>query len=140
MGKRAHGEGTITQRADGTWMGQISLGYDDQGKRKRKTVYGKTQKEVREKLDEIKRQVATSTYSDTKFTVSAYLQDWLRGKERELAPKTCEGYHTYVHKHLIPRVGNIQLTKLTPMQIQNALNDIASKSGIPTANPRGSAP
>ncbi len=42
---RGHGEGTITQRKDGRWQAQISLGAG-----KRKTLYGKTRKEVREKL------------------------------------------------------------------------------------------
>ncbi len=45
--RRGHGEGTIVQRSDGRWMAQIDLGYVD-GKRKRKTVYGKTRKEVAE--------------------------------------------------------------------------------------------
>ena len=75
--KRAHGEGTITQRRDGTWMGQISLGYDDSGKRKRKTIYGRTQKEVRARLDEYKRQIASGTFSDTRLTVKGYLEKWL---------------------------------------------------------------
>ena len=36
---RGHGEGTITQRKDGRWQAQISLGDG-----KRKTLYGKTTK------------------------------------------------------------------------------------------------
>ena len=40
--KRADGEGTISKRPDGTWEAKIRLGYDGEGKRKRKTVYGRT--------------------------------------------------------------------------------------------------
>jgi hypothetical protein len=38
--RRGHGEGAIYQRAsDGKWVGSVNLGYEN-GKRKRKTIYG----------------------------------------------------------------------------------------------------
>src|SRR5712692_8680236 len=43
--QRGHGEGSIYQRKDGRWAASISL---EGGKRK--TFYGKTRKEVQEKL------------------------------------------------------------------------------------------
>ena len=52
--KRGDGEGTVFQRPDGRWVGVISLGFDVQGKRRRKTVYGLTQAEVIEKLNNLK--------------------------------------------------------------------------------------
>jgi hypothetical protein len=38
--RRGRGEGSIFERADGVWVGSVSLGYDTNGKRLRKTVYG----------------------------------------------------------------------------------------------------
>ena len=49
MARRGNGEGTIFKRADGRWAATINLGYQD-GKRKRKTYYAATRKEVREQL------------------------------------------------------------------------------------------
>jgi len=43
--QRGHGEGSIYQRSDGRWAASITL-----GGRKRKTFYGKTRREVQEKL------------------------------------------------------------------------------------------
>ena len=44
----ANGGGTIRQRADGTWEARITLGTNPgTGKPVRKSIYGKTQKEVR---------------------------------------------------------------------------------------------
>ena len=40
--RRGRGEGSIFQRADGRWTATITVGYDGNGKRKRRTVYGKT--------------------------------------------------------------------------------------------------
>lgn len=133
--KRAHGEGSITQRSDGRWQGAITTGYTEEGKQKRRTVYGKTQKEVREKLEEVKRQLATGSYSDTKHTVKSYLAEWLKEKGREIKASTLEKkYRFCVDKYLVPRIGSIKLTKLTPMHVQAAIGEIADTVGAPTAN------
>ena len=47
--RRGHGEGSVYQRQDGRWAGVLDLGSSG-GKRQRKTVYGKTQAEVIQKL------------------------------------------------------------------------------------------
>ena len=46
------------------WTGQISLGYDENGKTKRKTVYGKTKKEVTDKLKQIEFAITSGTFTD----------------------------------------------------------------------------
>ena len=57
MAKRANGEGTIYKNElKNLWCGQLSIRDEVTGKLKRKVVYGKTQKAVREKLDKLKNQ------------------------------------------------------------------------------------
>ena len=49
--RAAQGSGSIRQRTDGTWEARFSVGHDPgTGKPVRKSVYGKAQKEVRQKL------------------------------------------------------------------------------------------
>ena len=49
--RAASGSGSIRQRPDGTWEARFSVGRDPgTGKRIRKSVYGKTQAEVRRKM------------------------------------------------------------------------------------------
>lgn len=134
MAKRAHGEGTILKRKDGRWQGEVSLGYDQSGKRKRKTVYGKTQKEVRAKLDEIKQQITAGTFSDTKLTVKQYLKQWLEHVSPNLKPRTIGDYRYTVAHYINPALGSKQLAKLKPLDIQSLVNDIAKRSGARTAN------
>ena len=51
--RRARGEGSIRQRKDGTWEARFVIGIDPgTGKEIRKSVYAKTQKEVRMKMTE----------------------------------------------------------------------------------------
>ena len=49
MSRRGQNEGSIYRRKDGRWSSTVSLGYRN-GKRWRKTYYGKTRKEVQVKL------------------------------------------------------------------------------------------
>lgn len=51
MSKRGNGEGSIYYSEKlKRWVGQFSFGRDDNGKLNRKTIYGKTRKEVSEKI------------------------------------------------------------------------------------------
>ena len=51
--RRARGEGNLRQRKDGTWEARFVVGTDPgTGKEIRKSVYGRTQKEARQKMTE----------------------------------------------------------------------------------------
>ena len=112
--KRGPGEGTVFQRSDGRWVGRISLGFDQEGKRIQKTVYGLTQKEVNEKLDNLKQQRKHGAKSIVgKDTVAGYLQMWLDdhiGLNR--AGKTHQEYAGIIKLYIAPNLGNVKLSKL----------------------------
>ena len=134
MAKRADGEGTISKRKDGRWEGRISLGYDGEGNRIRKTVYGRTQSEVREKLERVKNRVATGMHTDTGLTVKAFLERWLEEREGQLKARTIKDYRYTVEKYILPRIGRDKLAKLTPLKIQALVSEVAKTSGARTAN------
>ena len=50
MAKRMNGEGNLRRRADGRWEYRAMDGYLEDGRRNIITFYGRTQKEVREKV------------------------------------------------------------------------------------------
>lgn len=52
--RRAAGEGSVHKRKQGGWQGSTTVGIVG-GQRRRKTVYGATQREVLEKLAAIRR-------------------------------------------------------------------------------------
>ena len=61
--KNAKGGGTIRKRSDGRWEARYTTGIDHKtGKQIQKSVYGKTQKEVRQRLTEITAELDTGTY------------------------------------------------------------------------------
>ena len=60
MKKRGNGEGTIYYKESRKkWIGQVSIGVDNEGKQIRKTFYGDTRKEVKDKMDEMYKQIAS---------------------------------------------------------------------------------
>lgn len=64
--RRAQGDETIYySEARKMYVGQIALGYDENGKRKRKTVYGKTKTDVLAKMKSVEVQVFTGTFVDS---------------------------------------------------------------------------
>lgn len=133
--RRAHGEGSLYQRmADGLWVGTLTIGYDEAGKQRRLVVFGKTKKEARQKLDEIRHQHSAGTLGDTRETVEQYLGRWLEVMGRTIRPRTLEIYADLVRLHIRPRIGRVRLDRLKPLQVQQMVNGIADDVGVSTAN------
>ena len=51
MARRMNGEGSLRRRPDGRWELRIMLGYRDNGKLNYQHFYGRTKKEVQNKLE-----------------------------------------------------------------------------------------
>jgi integrase len=125
--RRGHGEGAIYQReSDGKWCASVDLGFVN-GKRRRKIIYGKTRKEIAEKLKALHRdQAAGINIAPLQQTVKVFLEIWLEQTVKRLnRPRTYDKYAADVKYHIIPAIGNYQLTKLTPEHVQRLLNDLA---------------
>jgi len=112
---RRRQSGSIHKRKDGRWAATLDLGYVA-GKRKRKTIYGKTKAEVDEKLTKLKNeQLMGLPVLDERRTVSDFLTSWLTGLRTEpLKQSTRQRYDEMVRLHLQPSLGRIRLVRLTP--------------------------
>ncbi|NNJ12003.1 site-specific integrase [Chloroflexales bacterium ZM16-3] len=121
--RRGRGEGSIFKREDGTWCASMTLGVRD-GQRRRTYVYGKTRKEVVEKLQALQRdQAAGATF--TKLTVKAFLDQWLEQTVKRMnRVRTYDKYAADSANHIIPAIGHHQLAKLTPDHVQAMLNQL----------------
>jgi integrase len=117
--KRADGEGTVTQRSDGRWMGRLSVSRDVDGKAHRLTVYGSTQAEVVEKLKNLRQQRDTNAKSVvSKDSVAGYLTRWIENDvEVNGEGKTHQEYEAAVRLYISPFIGHIKLSKLDGEQL-----------------------
>ena len=117
-GRRGRGEASIYPDGD-RWRGAISLGFDDQGKRIRKKVSGRTKAEVMAKLREIQRQIDRGVpVQDDRLTVGRFLTRWvLDSLPGSVEESTLDDYSDTVRLHLLPALARRPLTKLTVAEL-----------------------
>ena len=122
--KNAKGGGTIRKRSDGRWEARYTLGIDPKtGKQIQKSVYGKTQKEVRQKLTAITAEIDDGTYiPPDKTTVEQWLTIWLKEYMGDKKYGTVRNYKNVCKYHIIPYIGRYRLSELKPYTIQALYN------------------
>ena len=119
VARRGNGEGTISQRSDGRWEARVDV--SDGGKRRRKSIYGHTRREVQERLVQAlrARDQGVTVRTNERLTVGAYLEAWLRDTVRpSVRPMTYVSYDGHVRGHLVPVIGAVPLAKLTPQDVR----------------------
>lgn len=116
--KRANGEGTIRQRQDGRWEGLYTVNY------KRKSVYGKTQDEVRKKLNKVLNDIDNGIYiENTNITFGDWLDEWLEVYAKPAVKLSTYGsYEGYIRNHIKPEIGRIKLSALRADILQKFIN------------------
>lgn len=132
--KRANGEGSIDKvvKNGATYYRiRISLGYDSlTGKLKRKEFYGKTLKEVKEKVSNFENNNGVN--SDTS-TLGNFYYNWLWNVKRHLIkPSTFEKWEGIYRNYIkpIPGLNNKKLTDLTTLELQKIVNDLLKSHTI----------
>jgi len=111
--RRPRGQGT--QLPDGRW--QVRLRLPDG---RVKAFYGKTLREAQKKRNDARRLIEQGRpLPDDRLTVADYLQRWLRDVVRPgVRPSVYVRYEQNVRCHLIPSIGDIRLSRLTPQDVQ----------------------
>ncbi|AWN24261.1 hypothetical protein DKM44_14345 [Deinococcus irradiatisoli] len=114
--KKGNGEGTITKRKDGRWEARLTHGRRADGRPRRITVYGKTRKEVADRLNALlAAQNKGSLVAPDQLTFAVYLPQWL---ERKAAAgrkeSTIAGYTNIIYRHLLPIIGERRVQSLEP--------------------------
>ena len=128
--RRGRGEGGIYQRKDGLWVGSVSLGQDAEGRRIRKDVYGKTKKEVREKLQKLQQDAMNGLpVKAENLTVDQHFEDWFRAKAGNVKATTLTNYKNVYKANIKPHLGHVKLKALDYRRI-NALFEQLQEKGL----------
>ena len=130
-GRAANGSGSIRKREvtrNGKpytyWEGRVTVDIDPiTGKQVQRTITGKTQKEVAQKMREIAVEVDQKTYkTPCKLTLREWLEIWKREYTGDVKPSTAYLYGRNIDQYIIPHLGAVKLEKLTPLQVQEFYN------------------
>jgi len=111
------------------WYTTIELRRPD-GERKQKCIrigeMSKAEAQGRER--EILRAFDSGEWTDDRsLTVADLLKTWLEDNEHQISATTWEYYETNIRLHLIPALGTVPLSKLTPRHIVDAYAQIRSR-------------
>ena len=130
--KRGQGEGSIFYiESKKLWCAKITIGRDENGKQKQKAFYGKTRREVQEKLTSAVNDVNQNTYIEpSKMTVNQWLDIWLKEYKKPIIRLgTYRGYTVNFKHHIRPYIGDIKLKDLRNDIVQRSINDLI-KNGV----------
>lgn len=107
----------------------LDLGYVD-GRRRRRTVAGKTRTAVAAQMDRLRREHALGVDLAAKpRTLVAWLDEWASTVKSQdgTRPSTLARYRSVIDHHLKPALGRHRLDRLTPRDVQAFLADLHSR-------------
>lgn len=110
-------------RSDGRIAVQVYLGTVD-GKRKYKSVYGKTQKEADQKANEIRQALRKGLDISETSTFSEVAQKWLETKEHTVSKSQIVQYKSCLN-HLNRYIGGKNMRRLVPSDLQDIIDRYA---------------
>lgn len=108
----------------------IELDRAPDGERKyiRKTLKGVKKKEADAELTKMLHELNTGTFIEpTKMTYGEYLDTWLPIHGKNIAISSLDRYKREIDNRIKPVIGHIPLEKITPLTIQNFLDEIERK-------------
>jgi integrase len=123
MARKSNGEGSISQRRNGAWQASLQVNG------KRKVVYGKTRQEVSRKLASLQHTAtATGQLPDAgRKTVADLLTHWLDTIRPTLRPRTIADYGQTARLYVLPALGALRLSRLTPDALQSLYTDLQAR-------------
>jgi hypothetical protein len=116
--RRGNNEGSIYRRKDGYWVGQY--GVQTAEGTKTRYIYGKTRKDVAEKLTHaLADRNSGLTYDAGKITVGEYVERYIEDSVKDtVRQRTYERYEQVSRVHIKPAFGRVKLSALTPAHVR----------------------
>ena len=112
------------KRSDGRYATTVMIGYKSDGRPNNVFLSAKTERELKEKIFEIKMKVKTGEAvkkSDT--LLSDYADSWLETYKASAGINTRAMYTNVISCHIKPEIGHLPLNKLVRSDIQKVIND-----------------
>lgn len=131
--RRSNGEGNLRLRADGRWEMTFMEGYRDNGRRKTKSFFGKSQKEVKAKAKAYFDAKAAGLATEKVYHFVEWADLWFEHHKDNISLTTQEGY-SYTLRILKEYFGQRNIADIKPYDIELFLKklrqDGKSDSGI----------
>ena len=112
------------------WQGRYTEGYDAcTGKQIQRSITGKTQKEVAQKLRQITAKIDAKTYvAPCKLSISEWMSIWAQDYLVGVKASTAYLYRRTIELYIDPHLGHIRLDALNAHTVQHFYNELAKPS------------
>lgn len=132
--RRARGDGGLTLRKDGIWVGSVEIPPGPEGQRRRRQVTSKDYNVAMTKLRELRRDIEDGLIPVTDSTkLSAWLERWLDEIiVSDVKPTVMVTYRSVVKNQINPHIGSKRLSVLTPADVRTMIRNIVEKDGRST--------
>lgn len=117
----------IYKRSDGRWEGRYPYTTDElTGKKKYRSVYGKSYADVKQKLlvakQELNMQQAAMPKSSS-YLLEKWLELWLfQYAKFNIKESTLAHYYNCIQRHIVPEFGKVPINRLSSVELQLFLN------------------
>ncbi len=116
--RREKGDGSIYQRSNGRYVGEYT---DTNGKRR--YLSGKNRADVKAKLKEaLKHKDEGVSFDAGTLTFGEYMDKWLESTKETVRPRTWARAEVDVRVHLKPVLGEVRLSRINALRLQNLYN------------------
>ncbi|OFD82700.1 tyrosine-type recombinase/integrase [Bacillus mycoides] len=120
-----------------TWYFILTHGKKDDGKPRQFKKRGfKTKQDAQKAMLDLEQSLTLGTYiQPNKILYKEYLLErFLEDKMTKVKKQTLNTYRWVVEKHIIPAIGDVELTKLDPMIIQGLYNKLTKEKALSDEN------
>jgi len=116
---RGHHEGSLYRNVRrGVWVAAISL---PDGRRRRRQA--PTRADALAELRKMQKAQSAEAIDASRIRLGDYLQRWV-DDDRQLAPATLRKHESIIRVHLVPRLGHVLLSELSPSDVSRLLGDL----------------
>lgn len=124
--KRANGDGLLRKRDNGIWELSIQDGFQENGKVKRKSFYGSTQKEVKEKYQKYLDDKRDGVLQEREYQFHEWADIWFENHKDNISATTYESY-TYTIRLLKRTIGNRYLKNIKAIYVEQMLKALRAE-------------
>lgn len=116
--------GRYKKRKDGRYATTVMIGYKADGRANNIFVSAKTEKELRDKIAELKTKAKTgSLVKESDMLLRDYISGWIDTYKAAVSINTKAMYDNAINKHIKPELGHLPLNKIVRSDVQRLIND-----------------
>jgi hypothetical protein len=113
----------ITKRKDGRFVAKVTIDG------RRHCVYGRSEAEVRSKLEELERQLLLGQPPvPGRLTVAQWLEAWYEAERSRWRPRTAHDYRKLLDTLILPRIGRVRLSAMSPLRWQRFFDSFSGRT------------